>query len=215
MTDHFLYQAHACRVRTRAQEVSMRLPLIKPDELSPAQWVLYDTFDKMTRSEEYQGFEVKNPDGAFVGPWGVMLHFPDLAVPLGQFIDLAQKLPGLSERARQVVILTIGGRFNVAYELYAHTPLAARAGLLPDQIAALSAGSRPAGLSEDELLAADVASALTRAGAVPGPLYDAAVATLGQQGFDAVVFITVHYLALGVLLNAYDVPTGHTVARLS
>jgi putative transposase len=30
---------------------------------------------------------VKNADGAFVSPWGVMLDFPDLARPLGQFID--------------------------------------------------------------------------------------------------------------------------------
>jgi 4-carboxymuconolactone decarboxylase len=49
---------------------------------------------------------------------------------------------------------------------------------------------------------------------VPGPLYDAAVARLGQQGFDAVVFIVIHYLALGTLLNAYDVPAGRPVAQL-
>jgi 4-carboxymuconolactone decarboxylase len=78
----------------------------------------------------------------------------------------------------------------------------------------LSAGARPADLREDERLAADVAAALTCAGPVPGPLYDAAVATLGQQGFDAVVFIVVHYLALGVMLNAYDVPAGHPTAWL-
>jgi 4-carboxymuconolactone decarboxylase len=108
----------------------------------------------------------------------------------------------------------IGGRLNVAYELYAHAPLAARARLRPDQVEALSAGARPADLSEDELLAADVASALTRAGAVPGPLYDAAAARLGRQGFDAVVLIVIHYLALGVLLNAYDVPAGRAVAQL-
>ena len=186
----------------------MRLPSITPAELSPEQKSLYDHFDAMVDDDAYRGFEVKQPDGAFVGPWGVMLHFPDLAVPLGRFIDLAQKLPGLSERARQVVILTVGGRFNVAYELYAHAPLAERAGLRPDQIAALAVGARPADLDGNELLAADVATALTRGGAVPGPLYDAAVAALGQDGFDAVVFIVVHYLALGTLLNAYDVPAG-------
>lgn len=193
----------------------MRLPLLAEAELAAGQRPLYEAMEKMTRAAEYQGLEVMNPDGAFVGPWGVLLHFPDLAVPLGQFINLVQKLPGLSERARQVVILTIGGRFNVAYELYAHAPLATRAGLRQDQIAALSAGSRPADLSEDELLAADVATALTRGGAVPGPLYEAAVAKLGQQGFDATVFITVHYLALGTLLNAYDVPAGHTVNKIA
>ena len=194
--------------------ITMRLPLLTPAELTAEQRALYDACDAMTQAEEYQGFEVKTAQGAFVGPWGVMLHFTHLAVPLGQFIEAAQKLPGLSERARQVVILTIGARFNVAYELYAHTPLAVRAGLRPDQIAALSAGARPADLSEDELLAADVAAALTCAGPVPGPLYDAAVATLGQQGFDAVVFIVVHYLALGVLLNAYDVPAGRPTELL-
>lgn len=193
----------------------MRLPPLTPTELTTEQRALYRAFEEMTRAEEYQGFEVKNADGDFVGPWGVLLHFPDLAVPLGQFIGIAQTLPGLSERARQVVILTIGARFNVAYELYAHAPLAVRAGLRPDQIAALSAGARPADLSEDELLAADVASALTGSGPVPGPLYDAAVATLGRQGFDAVAFIVVHYLALGVLLNAYDVPAGRATGWLS
>ena len=43
---------------------------------------------------------------------------------------------------------------------------------------------------------------------MPGPLYDAAVVALGRDGFDAVVFIVVHYSALGTLLNAYDVPAG-------
>jgi 4-carboxymuconolactone decarboxylase len=191
----------------------MRLPLLRPAELTAEQRPLYESFEQMTRAEEYQGFEVRNPDGAFVGPWGVLLHFPDLAVPLGRFIGLVQKLDGVSERARQVVILTIGGRFDAAYELYAHTPLALRAGLRPDQIAALSAGTRPTDLGEDELLAADVATALTQGGAVPGPLYDAAVSGLGQQGFDAVVFIAVHYLALATLLNAYDVPAGRPTTQ--
>ena len=107
--------------------ITMRLPLLTPAELTAEQRALYDACDAMTQAEEYQGFEVKTAQGAFVGPWGVMLHFTHLAVPLGQFIEAAQKLPGLSERARQVVILTIGARLNVAYELYAHAPLAVRA----------------------------------------------------------------------------------------
>ena len=124
----------------------MRLPLLTPAEMTAEQRPLYEACDAMAQSEEYQGFEVKNAQGAFVGPWGVMLHFPELAVPPGQFTNVAQKLPG---------------------------------------------------------------------GPVPGPLYDAAVAKLGQQGFDAVVFIVIHYLALGVMLNAYDVPAGRATAWLS
>jgi hypothetical protein len=56
-------------------------------------------------------------------------------------------------------------------------------------VAALSADARPASLSEDELLAADVTVARIRGGAMPGPPYETAVARLGRPGFDAVVFI--------------------------
>ena len=193
----------------------MRLPLILPAELTAEQRPMYGSFEKMVQAKEYSGFEVRNPDGAYIGPWGVFLQFPELSKPLIEFINLAQKLPGLSERARQVVILAIGGQFNVAYELYAHDPLAARAGLRADQIATLCAGARPADLSEDELLAFDVSKTLVAgAGPVPGPLYDAAVAQLGRQGFNAIIFISIHYLALGVMLNAYDVPVGRPVSHL-
>ncbi|MEV6126287.1 hypothetical protein AB0M05_05585 [Streptomyces violaceusniger] len=186
----------------------MRLPLLHPEELTPTQRGLYDAFDAMVKADEYAGFEVRNADGAFVGPWGVMLHFPELGQALGQFVELAQRLPGLSERARQVVVLTIGARFNVAYELYAHATLGSRAGLRPDQVATLCAGGRPSGLTEEEALAADVATALTARGPLPGPLYDTVVTTLGQEALDTIVFVTIHYLALGIVLNAYDVPAG-------
>jgi 4-carboxymuconolactone decarboxylase len=183
----------------------MRLPLLRPADLSAEQQPLYSTFEAMVKGEEYASFEVRNSHGAFVGPWGVMLHFPELAQPLGRFISLAQQLPGLSGRARQVVILTIGARFNVAYEMYAHARLGLRSGLRPDQVATLCAGGRPSDLTEEEMLAADVATALTGAGPLPGPLYSTVVERLGQDALDAIVFVTIHYLVLGTILNAYDV----------
>src|SRR5215469_13940816 len=178
----------------------MRLPYLTPGELSPAQRALYDACDAQVQDDAYAGFEVKRPDGAFVGPWGVLMHFPELAAALGRFVDLVQALPGLSERERQVVILTIGARFGSAYEMYAHRALAERAGLRPDQIATLCAGGRPADLSTSEALVAEVASCLTRGGALPGPVYDTAVDTIGQEALDTIVFVTIHYLALGILL---------------
>jgi 4-carboxymuconolactone decarboxylase len=88
----------------------MRLPLLLPTDLTAEQRPLYVSFEKMVQAREYSGFEVRNPEGAYIGPWGVFLQFPELSKPLIDFINLAQKLPGLSERARQVVILAIGGR---------------------------------------------------------------------------------------------------------
>lgn len=41
----------------------------------------------------------------------MILQFPELAAPLGRFIDLVQNIDGVSERALQVIILTIGGQY--------------------------------------------------------------------------------------------------------
>jgi 4-carboxymuconolactone decarboxylase len=62
--------------------------------------------------------------------------------------------------------------------MYAHARLAVRAGLRPDQVATLCAGGRPVDLTEEEVLAAGIAAALTGAGLLPGPLYDTVVERL-------------------------------------
>lgn len=99
--------------------------------------------------------------------------------------------------------------------MYAHARLASQAGFRPDQVATLCAGGRPSDLTEEDVLAADVATALTGAGPLPGPWYDAVVERLGQDAVNAIVFVTVHYMALGTLLNAYDVevPAESSIAQ--
>jgi hypothetical protein len=52
----------------------MRLPLLLPTDLTAEQRPMYDSF-------EYSGFEVRNPEGAYIGPWGVFLQFPELSKP--------------------------------------------------------------------------------------------------------------------------------------
>jgi 4-carboxymuconolactone decarboxylase len=132
----------------------MRVPLLRSAELTAEQQALYRAFDAMGEGEEYAGFQVQHRRRVH-RTVGVMLHFPELARSLASSINLAQELPGLSEPARQVVILAIAARFNVAYEMYAHARLASR----PEQVATLCAGGRPPDLTEEEVLATDVATA--------------------------------------------------------
>ena len=49
----------------------MRLPLLLPTDLTAEQRPLYVSFEKMVQAREYSGFEVRNPEGAYIGPWGV------------------------------------------------------------------------------------------------------------------------------------------------
>lgn len=48
----------------------MRLPMVRPADLSAEQQLLYRGFEAMVEGEEYTGFQVRNSDGAFVGPDG-------------------------------------------------------------------------------------------------------------------------------------------------
>jgi 4-carboxymuconolactone decarboxylase len=184
----------------------MRLPLLATTDLTAEQQPLYRLFEQMAATDEFTGMTVRQADGAFLGPFGVMLHFPAAGTALAEYARATSALLApLPPSARQVLILTVGGRLNAAYELDAHTVAARRAGLRDEQIATLCAGVRPADLSAEENLAADVASALLR-GPLPKSTYRAVVDTLGQNAFDAMVLLTAQYLAICALLNAYDVP---------
>ncbi|MQY40366.1 hypothetical protein SRB17_83990 [Streptomyces sp. RB17] len=85
----------------------------------------------------------------------------------------------------------------------------------PHATAPLCAGRRPGDLTEEEVLAADVAGALLDGGPLPGPLYTAVVEKLGQEAFDTMVFVTIHYLAISAILNVYDVPAGDPVVPVT
>jgi hypothetical protein len=52
-----------------------------------------------------------------------------------------------------------------------------------------------------------VTGALLRGGPLPRSSYQAVVDKFGQEALDAMVLLTVQYLAICTLLNAYDVPT--------
>ena len=193
----------------------MRLPPLRPEQLSDAQRVVYQQFRTMAESDQETGFETIHPDGTLLGPWSVLLHFPDLAPGLQRFIEGITAMTSVSESAKQVVILTVAGRFNAAYELYAHSSAAARAGLDINQITALSSGVRPAGLTTEQALVADLTTAVLNGGVVPAPVYDAVVAQLGRPALDSVVFLTMQYVLVGALLNTYDVPPGEPTSWIA
>ena len=183
----------------------MRLPLVPKAEVSTDQRALYDAFTKRVGSN-FSAFKTMSDDGALLGPWGVWLQVPKTGETIRQYIESVESMPGLSKKAVQVVTLTTAAFFNAAYEAYAHAAVGAQAGLSEHQIATLTAGEMPADLDEESIVAALVASKLLRGGPLPGPLYKHAVAKLGQDGLNHVVFTVAQYCLVSMTLNAYDVP---------
>ena len=84
--------------------------------------------------------------------------------------------------------------------------MAAVAGLQPDAIAALAAGSLPKELTDEEHIAHVIAQILVRGRVVPASTYQRALQLLGHKGVGELIFLIGSYSLIAMLLNGFDVP---------
>ncbi len=187
----------------------MRLPTLPPDRLTPEQRALYDR-NRAQIAEGFTAFKTTRDDGALLGPWGVFLHEPAVGQAHYDQIAAITAMKRLSSAAKQVAILVAGARFKAAYELYAHSAIAAAKGMDPAKIATLAAGGRPLDLTPEEACAYDVATALMEGGVLPGATYRAARDLLGQGALTELVLWVGTYAQVAITLNAFDVPSEET-----
>ena len=181
----------------------MRLVPIPPAELKDERRQLFDEIVAFTKAQNPK-FAIANEEGALVGPFNPMLHFPQFGkAAWGVNVALSRNTT-LPKPVHELVILVTGARFTSRYELYAHEFVAGSAGLAKAKIASLAAGGRPGDLSDDESIAFDVASVLTRGAQLPDSTYQAAVAAFGAQAVAEIIYLVGFYCLISVLLNGYD-----------
>ena len=181
----------------------MRLVPIPPTKLKDEQRQLFDSIVNFTKAQ-HPKFAFEDEDGALVGPFNPMLHFPQFGkAAWGVNVALSENTT-LPKPVHELIILVTGARFSSRYELYAHELVAGSAGLSDAKIASLAAGGRPGDLTAEESVAFDVASVLTRGAQLPDTTYKAAVAAFGEQGVAEIIYLVGFYCLISVLLNGYD-----------
>ncbi len=145
------------------------------------------------------GFEITSPDDRLIGPFNAFLHHPEIAsrflASRGCRIEVhhAQRA---HPRNRH-----LGGRgaWAAEYELYAHSELAANAGIDTAAIQALAHGEVPTSLYGDELIAAELAQQLSKAHRIDDALYRAAETAFGRRGLFDIVALMGQYLTVSAL----------------
>lgn len=184
-----------------------RLPLAEYSALSPAQRQLFNHInDSWIPWAESAGFQARSDDGRFIGPFNPALLHPEITGSFLQLQSAEHLYSSLSERVRQVVILTVGAVWRADYELYAHSAAARKAGLADDSVRSLAGGNLPDGLSDQERIAHDVARQLSVQHQLDEELYRKAEQMFGTSGVLDLVLLTGIYHTVCAILNAFDIP---------
>ncbi len=184
-----------------------RLVLLAPTDLKSDQKKLYNQLqDTMVPWAKKSGFQAETFDGKLIGPFNAMLRSPEIAAASMGITSAEGKHSSLSEKVRQVVILTVGAVWQAAYELYAHTAVAEKAGFDEATIQTLVAGQKPTTLAAEESVAYDFTHRLATTHQIDTELYEQAIVTFGEKGVVDMIFLAGQYMTISSLLNTFAVP---------
>ena len=185
-----------------------RLRLVDPSALTGRQAAIHDYLAKSKLPwAEAAGFQARLADGRLIGPFSLFLRAPEMARAFNAWIDAETEHTTLAKPVRQAVILAVGVAWSAAYEVYAHTAVARHDGLDEESIQLILGGQCPHGTSTAIQAAWAFSNSLARDRTVPRPLFDDAVACLGEQGVIDMANLVGLYLATSALLNAFEIPT--------
>jgi 4-carboxymuconolactone decarboxylase len=191
----------------QSQNLGGRLPLLDPAKLSVKQREVYDrTIATMVPWADAAHFQSRTADGKLIGPFNPVLFAPEMASCFADLQAAEARYTPLSERVRQVVILTVGAVWKADYELYAHSAVALKAGLSEAVVRSLANGGSPEELSGEEQVAQRFVRQLTAERHVEEPIYRAAEAVFGREGVVAMTFLAGCYQVVCSILNEFEIP---------
>jgi len=168
-----------------------RLGNLSREELKPEDQKYYD--------------EISGSRGAVRGPYGVLLHSPDLAARVahtGAFVRYDFDIP---EALKETVIITTAREIKSQYEFAAHARLARQAGVTDATIKAIADGSAPAGLSGEEEMVVRFTQQLLRDHKIIDATFNAVKDRFGMEGALNMTVLIGHYLLVGQVLAAFEV----------
>lgn len=169
----------------------MRLKLLSPGGMSADQRQIYDE-------------SIASKRGAPPPPMLAWLASPEMArhaTRLGAFLRYDTSLPAaLSELA----ILVTARHWTAHFEWYAHKKLALEGGLDPAIIDDIKNRRTPSFNDAKAQVIYDVARSLHEARGLSQPLYDEAVAALGERGLVEVIGLCGYYTLVSMTLNTYE-----------
>src|SRR5689334_11777493 len=126
-----------------------RFPEIPLDKMTPQQRTVADAI-------------MSGPRGRMSGPFNAWLRSPELADRLQKVGEYVRFHTSLDKRLNEMAIIMTAQYWGSTYEWFAHAPLAIKAGLDPEIVAALGAGTKPEKMQDDEAIVWEFTTQLRR-----------------------------------------------------
>ena len=169
-----------------------RFPEIPLDRMTPQQRAVADAI-------------MSGPRQRMSGPFNAWLRSPELADRLQKVGEYVRFNTSLDKRLNEMAILMTAQHWGSTYEWFAHAPLAIKAGLDPDIVAALGAGNKPAKMKDDEAIIWEFTTQLRRDHHVDDAIYAKAVDKFGEPGVMDLVAVNGYYDVVSMTLNVAHV----------
>lgn len=181
-----------------------RLPTIPPQDYTPEQKQAAESFAQARGKPPF-------------GPFEPLMYSPDVMTLARSMGDYLRFKPKIGTTLSELVILMTARRWTQDYEWYVHAPIAEKAGISADIIAAIRDGRRPARMSDDETIVYDFTSELQDTKRVSDATFARAEARFGKPAIVDLAAISGYYTLLAMELNAarYPIPKdGQLLPRL-
>jgi 4-carboxymuconolactone decarboxylase len=183
----------------------VRLPQLRPEELTGEQRAVYDAIAGGPRAAGPQLFQLADAEGRLNGPFGVMLHSPAVGGALQELGTAIRYRSVLGDRLREIAILAVAAHWSSEFEQYAHEPLGRRAGLTDAELAALATGA-PLDLEDPaEAAGLRMVRALLEQADLADEEYAEAQRALGEQALVELTVLVGYYATLALQLRVFRV----------
>ena len=165
-----------------------RMPEMTLEQMTPAQRTIAEAI-------------MSGPRGRMSGPFNAWLRNPILADRLQKVGEYVRFNTSLDKRINEMAILMTAQAWGAQYEWFAHAPLALKAGLDPQVVAAIGAGRKPDNMREDEAIVWEFTTQLRRDHSVDDATYAKALEKFGEPGIIDLIAVNGYYDVVSMTLN--------------
>lgn len=144
--------------------------------------------------------------GGLVGPFNSMVSSPTIGGRIAALGEAIRFSSSVDNRLLELAIITVGAHWRSNFEWWAHSRLAAEAGVAPDVIAAIGDGTDPTFANDDEAAVHRFAASLVGSGRVSDEDYAEVHGLLGEQGVIDLISTIGYYSMISLTLNAHAIP---------